>query len=232
MLLLEVVIPTRNRLKKLITMLDSLPDDPKNFKMDVTVVMDGGDLDITSFKIISALLNETAALIARGVDNVVKIDGHHGSVYCRNEVISKSSADMILYGTDDIEFKPGSVEIAVDTFLKKFPDLDGIVGFHQINARRYSPAGVAIVGSKFIDRYPGRKLFFPGYWLFACQEIARAGEILDKIYVEKRAGLIHHTGNLDKNLLDQTHIDGRIRRNKDMQLSEYRREQGLTWGIN
>jgi hypothetical protein len=77
----------------------------------------------------------------------------------------------VLYAVDDIEFQDDAIDNAMKEFNDRFKDDDGVIGFTQIGVRDFHPSGVGLVGKKFLDRYPGRKLFNPMYYHFACQEI-------------------------------------------------------------
>jgi hypothetical protein len=138
--------------------------------------------------------------------------------------------DALIYATDDIVFRRGSIENAIRSHEKHFPDGDGIIGFHQENARKYSPAGVALIGQKFLLRYPEKKLFYPRYKHFACQEIARLGEITGRIKVDFSAKVWHDHPALYRESMDGTHKDARKFRKHDLEISTARKELKLTWG--
>ena len=104
-------------------------------------------------------------------------------------------------------------------------------GFHQIG-NSYNPAGVALVGKRFIDRYPGRALFNPAYYHFACQEIHRAAMKLGKFHLEKTAAVKHWHPGFFKKEMDKTHGEARFFREKDLAISRQREKQGTIWGIN
>jgi glycosyltransferase involved in cell wall biosynthesis len=217
---IDLIIPTRNRLQKLMRTLASIPQAGAGVPLHLIVVCDGDER--TAF----ALLNNGHAL-----HRVVCVEKHSGAVFCRNLVTAKAK-DAVLYATDDIEFEPFAIDRAVEAMRRRFPDDDGIVGFNQVNHEKFSPAGVALVGSRFLARYPGKKLFFPGYFHFACQEIARAGRLLGRLYLCPDARLVHHHPSLFRAEVDNTHVEARRFRRADRKLSNAREAAGLTWGVN
>lgn len=176
---------------------------------------------------------ETAQrLLARGnglVNRVFYVAEQKGSVYCRN-LMTQCAEDAVLYATDDIEFRAGAIEAAIDAMIDHFPDEDGIIGFSQGRKQSFSPTGVALIGQKFLQRYPQRKLFFPGYFHFSCQEIERLGTRLEKLHLEKAAEVIHYHPSFNHQEVDSTHKEARMRRNADRKLSSDRRAKHLIWG--
>ena len=147
---LDLIIPTRNRPEKLKRTLGTIPASAGGIPIFTTVVCDG---DVQTSK---AILEDPR------ISRVLFIREHSGSVFCRN-LITQGAEDALIYGTDDIAFQPGAIEAAVKAMAEHFPDEDGIIGFSQIGCGVFSPAGCALVGQPFLRRYPGRKLFYPGY---------------------------------------------------------------------
>ena len=165
------------------------------------------------------------------VNQIIYIQKHSGSVFCRN-LATQCAEDAVLYATDDIEFKLGAIEAAIKSMRSHFPDEDGIIGFTQIGKQYFSKSGVALVGQKFLCRYPNRKLFYPGYFHFSCQEIERLGDKLNKIVVDEDAMLIHHHPAFNVSEIDSTHKEARVDRKKDQMISFERRAKKLIWGDN
>jgi len=219
-----VVIPTRNRWRKLANTLDTIP---VRSCISVLVVCDG---DPETHKRIRELgASQIQSLL---------VNRHMGSVYCRNLVIP-DCPDGVLYAVDDIEFQPGAIRAALAAFNERFPDDDGVVGFHQIQCGdNYHPSGVALLGKRFVDRYPNRQPFCPEYFHFAAQEIQWLAEPLGKFYLCKDAALLHNhpcfSGregrDADKFVKDATHNEARARCDQDKALREQRQRDGLVWG--
>jgi len=217
MKIVDIVIPTRKRLHKLVNTIKSLYDFPHEH---IHVVFDGDEVGYKDFRKIYPMVNVTLMV------------GHNGSVSCRNAVIKKVVTDGLLYATDDVIFHQGSVVLAIKTINEKFPDGDGVVGFYQDGVNEsFHPAGVALLGRKFLDRYPGRKLFNPDYFHFACQEIHWYAERLNKFYLEPQAILFHKHPCFYKEEMDECHIDARIHKTKDHNLIRDRKTLKKIWPL-
>lgn len=214
---IDLIIPTRYRLQKLERCMRSIPAIANGIPIRVTVVCDGDQATARY------LLAEPNSI------RVIHVKEHSGSVYCRN-LVSQTIEDALLYATDDIEFKQNSIAMATKAMEKHFPDGDGVIGFNQINAKRFSIAGVALMGQKFLRRYPDRKFLFPGYFHFSCQEIEFLGKKLGKIVLAKKAHIIHYHPSFMKGESDDTHREARKYRKIDRKLSNQRYASGLVWG--
>jgi|GEM_PF-3525131 len=218
---IDLIIPTRNRWDKLQHCLKSIPKQIPGLILNVIVVCDG-DKE-TAYK----LLTSNDGL----VDRIIFVRDHSGSVYCRN-LVTQTVEDALLYAVDDIDFLPDSISIAAEKMQKIFPDEDGVVGFKIINSHSQSKTGVALIGQKFLCRYPQKKLFYPGYFHFSCQEIERLAVKLGKLHFETKAGINHYHPGFYKSESDNTHAEARIFRRKDQKMSLGRKAKGLIWGDN
>lgn len=216
---IDIIIPTRNRYEKLCRCLESIPRSTLEITVGVVVICDGDN------ETADKLMGHNDGLITR----VTLVREHRGSVYCRN-LITQSTEDALIYATDDIEFKEGAIDAAVEAMHKYFPDEDGVIGFNQVNARSFSMAGVGLVGQKFLCRYPNRKLFYPRYFHFSCQEIERLGNKLNRIKLEEKAAILHYHPAKNLSERDTTHIEARRDRMKDRQISSQRRADKIIWG--
>lgn len=216
---IDLIIPTRNRLQKLERCLHSIPPSAEGLPIRVTIVCDG---DPVTARHLLAGPNST---------RVVNVKEHRGSVYCRN-LVSQAVEDALLYATDDIEFKKNAIAEAVKIMEERFPDGDGVVGFNQINANKFSVAGVALMGQRFLRRYPERKFLFPGYFHFSCQEVEYLGKKLNRIILAEKAEIVHYHPSFVKSETDITHIEARQHRKGDRSLSNERYYKGLIWGDN
>jgi len=216
---IDIVIPTRNRYEKLARTIGSIPlwDYIKT-----NVICDN---DVETYK---KLLTGDGLPAHKTISTRLEIE-HKGAVYCRNKFISNHCKDGVLYATDDITFEPGSIENAFKAFNSHFPDDDGVVGF-IIDLPDWHPTGVALVGKHFIDRYPKRQLFFPGYFHFSCQEIYWLASKLGKFYQEKNAIVKHYHPGFYKKAMDKTHGEARIYSERDHALIKSRQAKGLIWG--
>jgi len=211
-----IVIPTRNRIKKLERTLQTIP---LLDCMHIHIICDG---DSDSYNHFSNYREDVG---------VTLIPSHNGSVFCRNYIISQEQ-DGVLYATDDILFSEGSIQKAFETFNRTFQDDDGVVGFKQDRSPQDCPTGVALVGQKFLQRYPEKKLFFPGYFHFSAQEIYRLCCMIQKnVFITSDELRIKHLHpGFIKEEMDQTHVDARKYRNKDLKLAVDRQISRIVWG--
>jgi len=215
MLRMTVLIATRNRLEKLINTLESIPQIDW---LDIVVVFDG---DKENYDAMSDYRSDMKCYL---------VEKHSGSVYCRNYGISKIEENRnILYATDDITFPKRAFDKYLEEFNEAFPDDDGVMGIAQNNP--HSPTGVALVGKKFIDRYPGRQLFDPKFYHFAAQEVHRLALKLDKFAYSESAATTHYSPNRNKKYMDQTHSDARKRKKEDFALMKKKEQEGSIWGL-
>lgn len=217
---IDVVIPTRKRIGKLHKAIDSIPHNVGEVEVNVIVISDG---DVETV--------QEVMLIMERVDQILFVRGHHGAVYCRN-LVTPSCEDMVLYATDDITFRAGAIASALKSLDTLFPDGDGVIGFLQENApnRNFNPAGVGLMGQKFLKRYPGKKIFYPKYFHFACQEILWLSDKHEKFVLDEGARLYHFHPAFYPKLKDQCHADARIFRKKDHDLIKKRKREGKIWG--
>lgn len=215
---LTIIIPTRNRIARLQAAISSIQrEEAGPAGIRVTIVSDGDQ--------------ETAMTAARDarIDRVLFTREHRGSVYARNLATAMTEGALI-YATDDLEFKPGAIAAALALMQERHQDGDGVVGFYQGDGR-HSPTGVALVGQAFLRRYPGKKLFYPGYFHFSCQEIDSAASSLGKLDMTPAAAIVHKPPKLSPEGTDRTHVEARIHRARDLELSKERRHKNLIWGL-
>lgn len=216
---IDLIIPTRNRWEKLQRCLKSISFESSDIILDIIIVCDGDHE--TAYK----LMSSNDSLITR----VIYVKEHSGSVYCRN-LVTQTVEDALIYATDDIEFLDGSIDAAIESMRAHFPDDDGVIGFNVVSAGKFSPTAFGLVGQKFLRRHPNRKLFYPEYFLFSCQEIYYLGDKLGKFYLEMNAKINHYHPSKFRKERDRTHIEGRVNRLRDMEVSSKRHAEGLIWG--
>ena len=142
---IDIIIPTRNRAKKLERCLASIPE-----RDDINIIVGIDDDSVTE-----AMLNKHKRKV-----KIVKSADHIGSVAMRN-VLSQMTTDGCLYMTDDAVFMPKALDGVISLYNNLFPENDGIMGFRQNHD--HHPAGVALVGKTIINKCPNRQLFYPGY---------------------------------------------------------------------
>lgn len=221
---IDIIIPSRGRIEKLMRLLDTIPGQAFGIRIQVHVAVDGDRAAYDELK-------DNPRVAA------VFFEGHHGSVFLRNWMAGMC-VDAVLFAVDDMEFLPGAIESAIRSMRERFPDGDGVIGFTQQGQNNFHPTGVVLMGQKFLQRYPEKKPYFPGYFLFACQEILwlcnriREGEGKETFYLDQKAIIQHNHPCEHPEEMDQTHKDGRIHKREDMAMIKARETAGLVWGWN
>jgi hypothetical protein len=213
---IDILIPTRGRIKKLDRLLDSIPGQVFGVKIYIHVMIDG-DWDTYNY------FRKDERLILR------MFEGHHGSVYLRNFEAGLCD-DAILWAVDDMVFKPGAIESAVKEMRSRFFDGDGVIGFTQEGGGKPHPTGVGMMGQKFLRRYPEKKPFFPGQEILWLCEKVEEKEGRECFYPDPKAIIIHKHPCYNPEEMDKTHEDGRIHKKDDMALIKQRQAKGLIWG--
>lgn len=215
---IDLIVATRKRYSKLMRMLRTIPGD---FIIKNHIIFDG---DLTGY---GKFIQEK---ISYGVPYLVPTQA--GSVFCRNHIIQHCK-DGVLIACDDIEFELHAIELAFNHFQEHFPDDDGVVGFHQHNARpqgNFCWTGVCLVGRKFLERYPKKMLLYPGYQHFATREIEWLAMKLGKLYKAYDSKIFHYHPDWFKVEMDTTHREAREFKEQDMSLKAARQKMQLLWG--
>jgi len=201
--------------------MDSIPSAARGVPIVINIVCDH---DEQTFQFLANNLKKYSFGL-----NIFNMAKQKGAVYCRNMVI-QNTHDGVLYATDDMTFDPGSIRQAFRSFNHRFKDDDGVVGFVQI-PNSFNETGVALVGKKFLDRYEKRQLFNPQYFHFACQEVHWLAKHVGKFYQDKKAIIFHYHPVFFRKEMDQTHIEARKHKAKDMALIRERAKRGEIWAL-
>src|SRR5690606_7735798 len=126
-------------------------------------------------------------------------------------------------------FEPHAIETAVSVFNALFPDNDGVLGLGQ--SSDHHPTGVALIGSVFLNRYPGRQPFYPKYWHFAAQEIEWLAKAVGRFHYDKGPFVRHVSPYTTGKAFDSTHHDARLHKDKDRAIKDRRKAAGQIWGL-
>jgi len=213
---IDIIVATRNRYEKLMGLLNSIPKKVKAYDIHTHVICDGDS------KTYNKLLNNSS---------IYRLDlsgTNIGSVLCRNELLEEITNNVIP-AVDDMEFPEGSIEQAITDMENHYPDDDGVLGFKQTGSPNFHPAGMTMIGIKFLNRYPKNHLFCPEYFHFACQEIYWLAMKLNK-FIQSKATIHHLSPFSNKKYFDQTHWDARKKNSEDHALMKDRKAKHLIWG--
>lgn len=223
---IDIVIPTLNRLEKLKRTMKSIPAMQKLF---VRVIFDGEYRAAKNqMKALNAWHLSNGAGIAMGTSTLMA--RHAGSVACRNSV-TPLCMDGVLPATDDVVFRPGAFEKMLAQFNERFPDDDGVLGVRQ-DREGHHPTGVCLVGQKFLQRYPGKLLYYPRYFHFAAQEIWWHAETIKRFAITEEIMLDHFHPGFMKAEMDETHGITASHRTMDHMIRNSRKVAGSIWGLD
>lgn len=206
-----IIIPTRNRLKKLLWCLGTIPREPW-----VRVIV-GCDGDLDTAQALTALKGDIPHMLVISMEHV-------GSMELCN-LLAPFADDGLLPLCDDMGFHPEALGSAVDRFNDLFPDDDGVLGLHQTGVSSYGPTGVCLMGQKFLCRYPGKRIFNPAYAHFGDGEICRLAQKIKRFEFSGEGIAVHHDHEQD-----QTHKESHRTRGQDRVLKEKRIADGEVWG--
>lgn len=135
-------------------------------------------------------------------------------------------ADFVVYAADDIEFPVNGISLAVKAMEAHFPNGDGLVGLNQNCAGIDSAFG--LMGRKFIERFPEKKVFCPDYVHFVSDaELGAFAKSIGKFHFCKEVVLKHERLQHDKTFMLGMGTWGR-----DMAMQMERHQKGFLWGSN
>jgi cellulose synthase/poly-beta-1,6-N-acetylglucosamine synthase-like glycosyltransferase len=168
----------------------------------------------------------------------IEDEGREFAIGIWNRLAPTVTEGAFVYLCDDVELDPGCLAAAVEALSTRWPDTDGVIGFHQRNIQ--GKAGTAqsamgMIGARFLDRFPGRQPFCPDYSRFHFDsELGVAARQLGRFHFCLAASLLHYHPAHYKAELDETHAV--VRDPAEVQLDrvvwERRRAAGLVWGIH
>lgn len=212
---ITVIIPTRNRLEMLKRTLESIPQED----FISTIVVCDGDEDTFQYLIDNSVKNIMPVLMHK----------HQGTVFCRN-IFTSTVEDGVICAMDSVIFNSDSIQRAFNIFNQNFLDDDGVYCFNFEG--RGSCTALSLVGQKFLQRYDGKKLYYPPFFHFACQEISALCAHLEK--EEKKKFIVDDNKFtvVKKVMYDKTYNDARKYRQEDHKFIEIRRKENDIWGFN
>lgn len=148
-----------------------------------------------------------------------------------NDHLARMEADVLCYLTDDV---------VLDRFclMEGWSQMenvkyDGVVGFKINNALDGQPAKAAygMLGGRYADRFPNRRVFCPDYWCFYLdEELEKYASSIGRFYFADKAMLEHYHPDFVRTAPDECHVHHR--RNKPMDIAHYnaRKKNNLLWG--
>lgn len=138
----------------------------------------------------------------------------------------------VLLAGDDMLFKPGAIQKALDVFEAYSQDTDRVVGFNQSNLKGACEAGFTLMGEGFRDRFPNRQVFCPDYGhYYADTELLRFARMVGKFTFCEAAEVLHWHFSVLGYRDDTSKLVGTLLED-DRARFELRQKRGLLWGSN
>jgi hypothetical protein len=149
-----------------------------------------------------------------------------------------TDGDLFVYLCDDTQLDQGCIAAAVREFENRWPDLDGVVGFHQSNIvgkGGWCSSAMGMIGRTFAERFPERQAFCPDYSRFhADSELGAYAREVGRFVYCPEASLVHYHPAHCKSEMDETHSVVRTPAEVQMDRETWneRQRRGLLWGRN
>lgn len=145
-------------------------------------------------------------------------------IFSTNRVFREFDSDYYIYASDDLIFPPDCIKNAVATMRKRFPDGFGLV---TLAKRNRCPFG--LVGRKFVEHFPDRRVFCPDYIHYRSDmELMRTVKELGVFaYSAERESRVKHS-----RMKDETWRLARKSRERDFKVYHKREDKGYKWGID
>jgi hypothetical protein len=162
-----VKFPTRSRPQKFLNLIEKYINLSKSKSTRYQITYDLDDLT----------MNPSVIEKAQGYGNVKCIGGYSkGKIHACNRDMEKSGKwDIVVLASDDmIPVKENWDQIISDKMKEKFPDLDGVLWFHD----GFTPLNtMCIIGRKYFERF--NYIYHPDYISLWCDN--EFHEVADKL---------------------------------------------------
>jgi len=145
-------------------------------------------------------------------------------VFSINRILQEFDSDYYIFGSDDLNFRPGSIKYAMAKMQECFPDGFGVIALAKKNKCTFG-----LFGHKFADHFPDRQVFCPDYIHYASDsELMRCVTALGKYaYPPERTSMVLHS-----RLKDETWRLARQVRTRDHAIRDERQKRGYLWGVD
>ena len=227
-----IVIPTFKRIQKLERCVSSIL---KQTHQDFRIYVMADNNDIETFNHIKDTYKDNDK-----IEPFIVLDHQYvmgcWNLFTREDNTFNLIKDAMVWVVDDTELLPDCLEKLNETFLKHFPDKDGMVGISQIyplmTEAHWKENGQCAIGKAFIERFPQRQVCCPDYrFFYQDEEVLEYAKSVNKFVLCREAKLIHHSANFYKNEMDETHKIPRDEiKSKDMLTYKRRKKKDLCWG--
>jgi len=221
-MLLDIVIPTKNRKEKLDNCLNSVFHSVKDNLVNIWLYFSIQE-ELDYYK---ALFNNISNIHIEYLEFYRVPDFWNGH-------LQKTKADAICYLNDDVILFTDTIETIIREFGEKYPDYDGVMGLRQANLPKDQTVEGAfgVIGRKYAERFPEKQVFCPDYdRFFSDWELWQYAKSINRFYFCSIARIehLHPLGN--KALEDDTHKDVRKWIKGDKKTFAIRKQRNLLWG--
>ena len=217
----DLVIPTLNRPQKLTACLNS-------------IVASKQDLDIHTYVYFSDKeeLEDFSNRYKNAKWITCKYTDYTKCTTFWNNHIKTMSAKAVVYLNDDVLLYPDTLSKLIKTYLKYFPDFDGVMGINQCNLpiEKTVKAAFGVVGTEYANRFPDRQVFCPEYYrLYGDMEVYLYAKSINKFHYAENVKIQHLHPDFTKEK-DETHRAVRKFKEKDCPIFNMRQNKKLLWG--
>jgi hypothetical protein len=221
-MLLEIVIPSKGRIKKLEQCINSIFHSAEKIPITLTLSFSVQK----EFDYFQQLLGNMPNV------NLELLTTYRVPEFWNN-ALRRTTANALCYLNDDILLFDDTLEVAMKEFQRLFPTYDGVLGLRQANLPESQAVEGAfgIIGKKYTERFPDGMVWVPQYDRFYADfELWQYAKYINKFNFCTTARIIHlHPAFSDANI-DETHKDVRKYFKTDKEKYEKRKQLGYLWG--
>ena len=221
-MLIDIVIPTRDRLLKLYNCVGSiLNSDWGDNQISIKVAFNDEE-ELTKFK--QYTMSQEIMMEV--------FEGYRVPTFW-NTYLLKSKADVLVCLNDDTILKKHTILKLEEAFKTHFPDYDCVIGLNQSNGpvEQCLDSAFCAIGIKYSDRFPNRQVYCPDYFRFyGDKELGEYAKSINKFYFAKEVEIIHLHPAFTGIPGDETHNKVREFLNKDRVTYTKRQQLNYLWG--
>lgn len=184
----SVLIPTRQRYKKLAKCLNKLFENTVYPNYEVVVIADKDDPE--SIEVVRKLKFDDVKVLVKE-----KREMYVGKI---NEGYHKTDSPLMVFLADDVEVQKNWLTEAVKTFSDSFSDKMGLVSFQDEFDNRLAAHG--LISRKYVETFLNGNIFYPGYVHYWCDcELTVRSKKWGRYAHSDRARIFHNRpGKIEK----------------------------------
>ncbi len=223
-MILEIVIPSKGRIKKLEQTVNSIFHSAKEVPVKLKICFS-----------LQNELDEFRNIIGDNTNISLEIVYNYRVPEFWNYHLNQSDADAFCYLNDDVLLLDDTIEVIMKEFKSTFPTYDGVMGLRQVNIppKQAVEGAFGIIGKKYTERFPEGQVWCLDYNRFYADfELWQFARQIGKFYFCTTARIEHLHPCTNPAYKDATHTDVRTYLNLDQQTFHRRQARGLLWGSN